>query len=108
MANPPRHFMAQTSCVIKSSPKEWDYEKDTINSLNSHPQLRSLGNTISNWQIIIKYVIMCSKIPEAFRFRFSVCCIVAVVIQKSRLPHVLLEPNFVPTGELNHSEQYTK
>ncbi len=43
MANPPRHFMAQTSCVIKYSPKEWDYEKDTINSLNSHPQLRSLG-----------------------------------------------------------------
>ena len=43
MANPPRHFMAKTSCVIKSSPKEWDYEKDTINSLNSHPQLRSIG-----------------------------------------------------------------
>ena len=43
MANPPRHFMARTSCVIKSSSKEWDYEKDTINSLNSHPQLRSLG-----------------------------------------------------------------
>ncbi len=46
MANPPRHFMARTSCVIKSSPKEWDYEKDTINSLNSHPQLRSLGYII--------------------------------------------------------------
>ena len=46
MANPPRHFMAKTSCVIKSSPKEWDYEKDTINSLNSHPQLRSIGLTL--------------------------------------------------------------
>ncbi len=47
MANPPRHFMARTSCVIKSSPKEWDYETDTINSLNSHPQLRSIGYTQS-------------------------------------------------------------
>jgi hypothetical protein len=35
--------MANVGCVIESSPKEWDDEKETLNSLNSHPQLRRIG-----------------------------------------------------------------